>query len=111
MDKRVGPRIRVMVEREEDLDDEFDNKPSLCKRKDFLEIEEEAKSHPNRTYYYRKYQDQDKLIETCTRKLKVIGTDNLRILLVSFYFLRGALKLIYRCFFLANAILGRDEKH
>jgi len=50
-------------------DFDMDEKPGLLKRKDFLEIDEEAKSHPNRTYYYRKYQDVDKLIDSCTRKL------------------------------------------
>lgn len=54
---------------EEDLD--LDERPSLCKRKDFLETEEEAKSHPNRTYYYRKSLDCDKLIDICTKKLQV----------------------------------------
>jgi len=53
--------------------DDFDlgDRPSLCKRKDFLDTEEEAKSHPNRTYYYRKSQDPDRAIEACTKKLVV----------------------------------------
>ena len=44
---------------------------ALFKRKDFLDKEEGAKSHPNRTYYYRRKTtvDVDKLIESCTRKL------------------------------------------
>ena len=44
---------------------------SLYKRKDFLDKEEGAKSHPNRTYYYRRRTnvDVDKLIASCTRKL------------------------------------------
>jgi hypothetical protein len=29
-------------------------KGELCKRKDFLGIDEEARLHPSRTYYYRK---------------------------------------------------------
>lgn len=53
---------------------DLDNRPSLCKRKDFLEIEPEAKSHPNRTYYYRKHHDTDKIIDSCSRKLQV-GTE------------------------------------
>jgi hypothetical protein len=54
-------------------DDDLDlgDRPSLCKRKDFLDIEEEAKSHPNRTYYYRKDKDVDKIIDGCTKKLQV----------------------------------------
>ena len=60
----------------DDEDDDFGlgDRPSLCKRKDFLETEEEAKSHPNRTYYYRKSQDPDKAIEACTKKLQVGST-------------------------------------
>ena len=56
-----------MIEPSDDLDD----RPSLCKRKDFLEIEPEAQSHPNRTYYYRKHQDTDKVIDACSKKLQV----------------------------------------
>ena len=47
-------------------------KGSLLKRKDFLGVDKEAGSHPNRTYYYRKSFDAEKVIETCTRKLQVI---------------------------------------
>lgn len=43
----------------------------LLKRKDFLGVDEEARTHPNRTYYYRKSSDLQKIIETCTRKLEV----------------------------------------
>ena len=47
----------------------------LFKRKDFLECDEEAKSHPNRTYYYRAthrtVRDVDLVIEKCTRKLRL----------------------------------------
>ena len=60
-------RILELSEPDNDLND----RPSLCKRKDFLEIEPEAKSHPNRTYYYRKHQDTDKTIDSCSRKLQV----------------------------------------
>lgn len=44
-------------------------KGSLCKRKDFLDKEDEAKSHPHRTFYYRKNVNLDKVIESCTKKV------------------------------------------
>jgi hypothetical protein len=47
------------------------NKGFLLKRKDFLGVDELAHSHPNRTYYYRKNNDLDDIIETCSRKLQV----------------------------------------
>ena len=47
-----------------------DFKGALYKRKDFLDKEEAAKSHPNRTYYYRKNVDLDKLIQLCSKKLR-----------------------------------------
>ena len=46
-----------------------DDEPALLKRKDFLDIDEEAKNHPNRTYYYRKFQDVDRLIENTTARI------------------------------------------
>ena len=49
--------------------DDFENQGALYKRKDFLDKEEGAKNHPNRTYYFRKNVDVDKLIESCTHKL------------------------------------------
>ena len=49
--------------------DDFETQGALYKRKDFLGKEEDAKNHPNRTYYFRKNVDVDKLIESCTRKL------------------------------------------
>ena len=85
-------RLRV---KENDIDN--NNEPALLKRKDFLDIDEEAKNHPNRTYYYRKFQDVDRLIETFTAKIMQssksgrMGSsrkDNLQIDLKS-HFLRG----------------------
>lgn len=38
----------------------------LHKRKDYLAIDEAAKSHPNRTYYYKKNVDAQKLIDSCS---------------------------------------------
>jgi hypothetical protein len=51
--------------------DVADNKGFLLKRKDFLGVDELAHSHPNRTYYYKKIQDLDDIIDTCTKKLQV----------------------------------------
>eukprot|EP00976_Prorocentrum_cordatum_P115064 1195950-Prorocentrum_minimum.AAC.1 len=45
------------------------------RRKDFLETDEDAKSHPNRNYYYRKNAGVDKLIEACTQKLQINPTN------------------------------------
>jgi hypothetical protein len=50
---------------------EVESKGALLKRKDFLGVDERAHSHPNRTYYYRKNQDLDDIIHTCTKKLEV----------------------------------------
>lgn len=52
-------------------DEEVDLKGLLLKRKDFLGVDERAQSHPNRTYYYKRYHDMDGVIETCTKKLQV----------------------------------------
>ncbi|RHY32515.1 hypothetical protein DYB32_002490 [Aphanomyces invadans] len=51
----------------------------LCKRKDFLDTDEAAKSHPNRTYYYRKEADIEKVIDTCTKKLATNPSDAITI--------------------------------
>lgn len=48
----------------------------LLKRKDFLGVDEEAGTHPNRTYYYRKSSDLQNIIETCGRKLKEDRTNS-----------------------------------
>ena len=48
------------------------SKGILAKRKDYLGVDQLADSHPNRTYYYRKNDDLDDIIETCTKKLQVI---------------------------------------
>ena len=47
------------------LGQEFTGK--LFKRKDYLDQEEEAKTHPNRTYYFRRHQSVERLIEQCTK--------------------------------------------
>jgi hypothetical protein len=48
-----------------------DSKGVLFKRKDYLDTDEKAKSHPNRTYYYKRHHNLDEVIETCTKKLQV----------------------------------------
>ncbi len=45
------------------------NKGTLYKRKDFIDKDEEAKEHPNRTYYYKKSVDFNLVIEQCTEKV------------------------------------------
>lgn len=41
----------------------------LHKRKDFIEKDDEAKNHPNRTYYYKK-QNIDELVNRCDEELR-----------------------------------------
>lgn len=55
-------------------DDDY-GRGTLFKRKDFLEVEEEAKLHPARTYYYRKAASVDQLIEQSSRKLSEAPDD------------------------------------
>jgi hypothetical protein len=52
-------------------DNQDQNRGFLLKRKDYLGIDEHANSHPNRTYYYKRYHDLDDVIDTCTKKLQV----------------------------------------
>ena len=47
------------------------DKGSLLKRKDYLGVDQNAHSHPNRTYYYRKHVDLEEVIKTCSKKLQV----------------------------------------
>ena len=48
----------------------------LLKRKDFLGVDEEAGSHPNRTYYLNKNLNLDHILENSSRKLSVIMCNN-----------------------------------
>jgi hypothetical protein len=48
-----------------------DSKGLLLKRKDFLGVDEEAGTHPNRTYYYKKDSNIDSILESCTKELQV----------------------------------------
>ena len=73
----------------------------LLKRKDFLGVDEEAGSHPNRTYYYKKSSDVQQVIETCTQQ---IGSDHNN---AKAYLVRGNAYLKLRDY--ANAI--RDISH
>lgn len=44
----------------------------LLKRKDYLGVDEEAGSHPNRTYYFKKNSDDlNKTIAACSQTLRV----------------------------------------
>lgn len=43
----------------------------LLKRKDFLDADESANSYSNRTYYFKRNEDLDGIIETCSKKLAV----------------------------------------
>ena len=58
-------------------DDDIDaislTRGALYKRKDFLDVDEEAKLHPERTYYFRKVVDLDRVVDQCTRKLAENG--------------------------------------
>jgi hypothetical protein len=45
-----------------DEDEDLLLEGALYKRQDFLDKEEAAKSHPNRTYYFRKPEDVDRLV-------------------------------------------------
>lgn len=49
-----------------------ETKGLLLKRKDFLEVDESAKTHPNRTYYFKRNEDIDSIIDTCSKKLQVL---------------------------------------
>ena len=43
----------------------------LRRRSDFLGVDEEAHAHPNRFYFFRKSDNVDDVINTCTKKLQV----------------------------------------
>lgn len=47
------------------------DKGFLLKRKDYIGVDQNANSHPNRTYYYRKHVDLDEVIGMCSKKLQV----------------------------------------
>eukprot|EP00281_Chroomonas_sp_CCMP1168_P030677 CAMPEP_0206245552 /NCGR_PEP_ID=MMETSP0047_2-20121206/18758_1 /ASSEMBLY_ACC=CAM_ASM_000192 /TAXON_ID=195065 /ORGANISM="Chroomonas mesostigmatica_cf, Strain CCMP1168" /LENGTH=253 /DNA_ID=CAMNT_0053670859 /DNA_START=1 /DNA_END=758 /DNA_ORIENTATION=- len=65
--ERNTDNIRVRQRKD---DDDLILEGGLYKRRDFLDKEEGAKSHPNRTYYFRKNEDVDKLVDMCTKKLQ-----------------------------------------
>jgi tetratricopeptide (TPR) repeat protein len=44
---------------------------ALFKRKDFIALEEEARLHPARTYYFRQTLDSETLVEAATKKLSM----------------------------------------
>ena len=51
--------------------DEDNDRGYLLKRKDYIESDKNARSHPNRTYFFKSH-DLDQIILTCTKKLQVI---------------------------------------
>jgi hypothetical protein len=55
-------------------------KPTLTRRKDFMQ-EEEARKSPNRVLYFRRNADYDRLIEVCSRKISE-NPRNVRALLI-----------------------------
>jgi NADPH-dependent curcumin reductase CurA len=61
------------------------NKGFLLKRKDYLGIDEHANTHPNRTYYYKRYHDLDEVIDTCTKKLQASLTFSLSLRILSYF--------------------------
>ena len=48
-----------------------EQKGFLAKRQDFVGVDKEARGHPNRKYYFRKSNDIDEIILTCSKKLEV----------------------------------------
>lgn len=52
-----------------------DGRGFLLKRKDFIGVDQEAQSHPNRFYYYRKNFDVEEIIDTCSKKLETDPND------------------------------------
>lgn len=63
--------------------DELDRlaRPTLTRRKDFIDKEEEARKSPNRVLYFRRNADYDRLIEVCSRKISE-NPRNVRALLI-----------------------------
>lgn len=89
---------------EDDLD--VLSKPTLTRRKDFIDKEEEARKSPNRVLYFRRNADYDRLIEACSRKLRD-NPRNIRALLIraSSYLKKGE-RALTRCVQLTLAKLG-----
>ena len=73
------PSPGALMNDDEDLD--ALSKPTLTRRKDFIDKEEEARKSPNRVLYFRRNADFDRLIEVCTRKI-ADNPRNLRALLI-----------------------------
>jgi len=65
------------------MEDDLDalSRPTLTRRKDFIDKEEEARKSPNRVLYFRRNADYDRLIEACGRKLRD-NPRNIRALLI-----------------------------
>ena len=51
------------------LEEDLSVKGVLLKRKDFIELDENAQTHPNRHYYFRR--EEEGTIETCSTAIEV----------------------------------------
>jgi hypothetical protein len=71
MDDYQSRRITVHSTAAEFVDTPGTWKGALFKRKDFLDVDEGAQTHPNRTYYFRRDQNIEEVILTCTKALQV----------------------------------------
>ena len=67
----LSSSIAIVPDDQQQQQPQTKEKGYLAKRKDFLGKDEYADSHPNRTYYFKRNQDVNEVIETCTRKLHV----------------------------------------
>ena len=80
----------------------------LLKRKDFIGVDQEAHSHPNRFYYYKNF-DVEEIIDTCSKKLQSDPNDEKAL------FLRGSSLFKKRQYYDAiddfNEVLLLDPTH
>ena len=80
----------------------------LLKRKDFIGVDQEAQSHPNRFYYYKNF-DVEEIIDTCSKKLQTDPND------AKALFLRGSSLFKKRQYYEAindfNEVLLFDPTH
>ena len=59
-----------MFDQEASVIDEETDRGYLLKRKDYIGSDKNARSHPNRTYFFKSH-DLDQIIHTCSKKLQV----------------------------------------
>ena len=88
--------------------DDFSPTPALYKRKDYIAVDEKARFHPNRTYYF-KNADVDDVILTCSKKLSINRED------VRALYVRGSSYFKKRCYDEAiidlGAVIAKDVNH